>query len=184
MKKIITLLAVVGLVVFSACEGPQGPPGMPGQDGFDGQDGEDGLIAEVYEVQNVNFTSANSYNPIIPLNPAIFPSDMVLLYRLGGSTQSGADIWLLSPELYYLADGTLDFGYNYDFTINDVSIVLDGRDLGGLSSNYRLNQVFRIVIIPGYVTGKSANKPDYSDYKAVIAKYGIDDSKVKKIYLK
>ena len=41
MKKIITLLAIIGITVFSSCEGPEGIPG---------QDGQDGLIAEVFEV--------------------------------------------------------------------------------------------------------------------------------------
>jgi len=174
MKKILTLFAVVGLIVFSSCEGPEGPPG---QDGVN-------IEAEVYQVKGVSFTSDNGYNPIIPLNPAILPADMVLLYRQDG-TDNGAPVWKLTPELYYLADGTFDFGYNYNFTVRDVSVYMDGFDLAGISTAFRLNQTFRIVIIPGYLTGtfKSANKSSFSDYNAVIKKYNIDDSNIKSIEL-
>lgn len=172
MKKILTLFFLVGLIVFTSCEGPEGPPGEPGP------------YAEVYEVSNVNFTANNDYNPIIPLNPAIFDSDMVVLYRLAG-VDNGRDVWKMTPELYYFADGTFNFGYNFNFTKSDVSVYLDGNDLGSVQSTFRLNQIFRIVIIPGYLTGtgKSINKPDFSDYDAVIKKYNIDDSKVKAIKL-
>ncbi|PBJ12248.1 hypothetical protein [Flavobacterium sp. ACN6] len=174
MKKILTLFAVVGLIAFSSCEGPEGPMGPPG---------EDGVIAEVYEVTNVNFNSANNYNPVIALNPAIFESDMVLVYRLA-EVNNGNDVWKLAPENYFLADGTLDFGFDYDFTKNDVSVYMIGNDLAGVANSFRLNQVLRIVIIPGYVTtGKSVNKADYSNYNEVIKKYNIDDSNIKKIKL-
>ncbi|AWK05066.1 hypothetical protein HYN56_12825 [Flavobacterium crocinum] len=173
MKKILTLFAVVGLIAFSSCEGPEGPPGEPGP------------AAEVFQVKGVNFTSANDYNPIIDLNPSIFSSDMVLVYRQDGNA-GGAPVWKMAPELYYLPNGSLDFGYNFNFTVNDVSIYMDGNDLESVLSGFRLNQTFRIVIIPGYLTGtaKSVNKPDFSDYHAVIAKYGIDDSKVKEVKVK
>ncbi|MGE8339999.1 hypothetical protein BSF41_25770 [Flavobacterium sp. ACN2] len=176
MKKILTLFAVIGLIAFSSCEGPEGPPGPEGIPGPE---------AEVFQVKGVNFTSSNDYNPIIPLDPNIFASDMVLVYRKAG-VDNGADVWKLAPELYYFNDGTFDFGFNYNFTLRDVSIYMDGGDLGGVLDSFRLNQTFRIVIIPGYLSGtaKSVNKPDYSDYKAVIEKYGIDDSKVKEIKLK
>jgi hypothetical protein len=170
MKKILTLFAVVGLMAFSSCS--------------NNDDVDNDTISEVYEVSNVNFTAANDYNPLIPLNPAIFSSDMVLLYRLSG-VDNGEDVWKLTPETYFFSDGTLNFGYNYNFTRNDVSVYLDGNSLATVPNEFRLNQVFRIVIIPGFVTtGKSVNKPDYSDYNAVIKQYNIDDSNLKKITLK
>ncbi|MBB4803110.1 hypothetical protein HNP37_003185 [Flavobacterium nitrogenifigens] len=170
MKKILTLFAVAGLMAFSSCSS---------------NDDDNDTISEVFQVRGVSFTPQNDYNPIIDLNPSIFPGDMVLVYRQDGS-DGGAPVWKMAPELYYFADGTLDFGYNFNFTVNDVSIYMDGNDLASVSDQYRLNQTFRIVIIPGYVTGaaKSVNKADYSDYNAVIARYGIDDSKVKEVKVK
>ncbi|HSD05991.1 hypothetical protein [Flavobacterium sp.] len=176
MKKIITILTVIAMFGFQACEGPEGPEGPPG---------EAGPNSEVFEVSGVKFDTTNGYAPLIPLNPAIQASDMVLVYRLSGSTNTGADIWKLLPETYYFDDGTKNFGYNFDFSINDVSIFLEGNDLATVGNEYRLNQVFRIVIIPGYLTyastGKNANtkKIDYSDYNAVIKVYNVDDSNVK-----
>lgn len=174
MKKILTLFAVVGLIVFSSCEGPEGPEGPVGPPGE----------AEVFQVKGVSFTEANDYNPIIPLDPIILPSDMVLVYRQSG-VANGAPVWKLTPELYYLDNGTFNFGYNYNFTVRDVSIYMDGFDLGNVLSTFRLNQTFRIVIIPGYPTGtaKSVNKSNFSDYNEVIKKYNIDDSKMKTIQL-
>lgn len=168
MKKILTLFAIVGLVAFSSCSSDDVP--------------DNDTISEVYEVSNVNFTAANDYNPIIPLNPAIFDSDMVVLYRLAG-VENGQDVWKMTPELYYFANGTFNFGYNFNFTKNDVSIYLDGNDLASVATTFRTNQIFRIVIIPGYFSNKSVNKPDFSDYNAVIKKYNIDDSNLKKIKL-
>ncbi len=170
MKKIITLLAIVGMIFISSCEGPQG---IPGQDGFDGQDG---LIAEVFEVTNVSFTSTNDYNPIIDLNPSILSSDMVLLYRLAG-TDNGEDVWKLTPETYYFSDGTLNFGYNFNFTRNDVSIYLDGNNLGTVPNEFRINQIFRIVIVPGYFSA-SVNKQNYNE---VINALNIKENEVQRI---
>ncbi|MEZ0130050.1 hypothetical protein AB9T88_09955 [Flavobacterium sp. LBUM151] len=174
MKKIFILFAIVGLVAFSSCEGPEGPAG---QDGVN-------VEAEVFQVKGVSFTETNDYNPIIPLDPVILSSDMVLVYRQSG-VDNGVPVWKLTPELYYLDDGTFNFGYNYNFTVRDVSIYMDGFDLGNVVSTFRLNQTFRIVIIPGYPTGtaKSVNKSNFSDYNEVIKKYNIDDSKMKTIQL-
>ena len=175
MKKIITLIAVFGLILLSSCEGPQGPPG------FDGQNGKDGLISEVFEVINISFNSTNNYAKLIPLTPAIHSSDMVLVYRLSGVTTQGADIWKSLPETYYFNDGTRDFDYNFDFTINDVNIFLEGNNLATVANAFKTNQVFRIVILPGYLTTakKSTKKVDLSDYNAVIKAYNINDTNVK-----
>ena len=53
-----------------------------------------------------------------------------------------------------------------------------------IASDLKNNQTFRIVIVPGddgINTKKSVYKADYSDYNAVIKKYNIDDSNVKKL---
>ena len=51
MKKILTLFAVVGLIVFSSCEGP-----------IKGLREDDALMPEVFEVKNVNLTKVTTYN--------------------------------------------------------------------------------------------------------------------------
>jgi hypothetical protein len=48
-----------------------------------------------------------------------------LVYRLTGSYQ-GKDTWKLLPEAHYYNDGTFDFGYEYDYSVRDVTIYLTG----------------------------------------------------------
>jgi len=166
MKKILTLFAVVGLFAFSSCS----------DDNADGN-----TISEVFEVSGVNFASNNNFSILVDLNPAIYESDVILVYRLS-AVENGRDIWKLLPDTYYLANGTRDFSYEFDFGQDDINIFMEGNNLGTVNASFRTDQVFRIVIVPGSFspTGKST-KADYSDYNAVIAKYNINDSNVKKL---
>jgi hypothetical protein len=82
------------------------------------------------------------------------------------------------PETYYFGDGTLDFGYDFDFTKYDVNLFMHGFDLAGVSSNYRINQVFRIVIVPGYFGKHSLQSTKkYADYQKVIHDFGCAEVK-------
>jgi hypothetical protein len=103
---------------------------------------------------------------------------MVLAYRLSGVTQ-GEDIWKPLPETYFFDDGTLDFKYDFDFTRYDTQVTMSGYDLASISPDFRLNQVIRVVIVPGYF-GKHA-KVNLSDYKAVVKALHIDESKIIKM---
>ncbi|WJS97024.1 hypothetical protein NYQ10_11320 [Flavobacterium johnsoniae] len=167
MKKILTLFAVAGLMAFSSCSS--------NDDNIDYD-----TISEVFE-REVDF-NPSGYSVTIPLTPAIYESDVVLVYHLY-TVSAGNDVWRLIPQTYYMTDGgALDF--NYDFSINRINIFL-GADfpLSQLSSDWTQDQVFRIVIVPGSFSGKSVNKADYSDYNAVIKRYNIDDSNVKRVKL-
>lgn len=175
MKKIMILLVTVGMFGFQGCT-------------VEEPTNDNDTINEVFDVTGVNFTSANDFSTLIDLNPSILNYDMVLLYRKALAS-NGQFVWKLVPETYYFDDGTLYFAYNYNFTVNDISIYMDGNfaDLGSVSTLNRLNQTFRVVILPGSSSGsaklssaKSVAK-DYSDYNAVIKKYKIDDSNVKQI---
>jgi len=169
MRRISTFLAIIGMIVIASCEGPQGPPG------FDGFDGQDGLIAEVFEV-TTSFNSANNFSKLVGLNPTIYSSDVVLVYRLVNVFQ-GKDVWKLLPETHYFDDGTRDFGYEFDFTISDVNIYMVGNNLGTVADQFRLNQVLRIVIVPGSFSA-SINKNNYAD---VVTALNIKESQVQKI---
>ncbi|MDR7370825.1 hypothetical protein [Flavobacterium aquidurense] len=178
MKKILTLFAVVGLIVFSSCEGPEGPPGPPGEDG-----GE--LITEVFEVQ-MDFNTGNNFGKTFPLKPKIYSGDNLLVYELV-NTNGGIDTWALLPQLYYFASGTAQ--YNYEFSYDQFSIFVDASfPLTQLPATFTTAKVFRVVIIPGDdginsggPNSKTVNKADYSDYNEVIKRYNIDDSNVKRI---
>ena len=168
MKKILTLFAVVGLFAFSGCSN---------DDNVDYD-----TISYVFDVPNVSFTLDNEYSKSIA-NPSKIGSDVVLVYRSSGSEVNGNRIWKLLPETYFTDDRRLDFTYTFQFSGDFIDIFMDGFDLEAVNASYRLNQVFRIVIVPGSSSGsaKSINKEDYSDYNAVIKKYNIDDSNVKKL---
>jgi hypothetical protein len=181
MKKIFILLAVIGMFGFQGCTGPEGPPGIPGQDGADG------LIAEVFEL-TMDFTSVNEYGKTFPLSPKIYSGDTLLVYELV-NVNDGIDTWALLPQVYYFTGGTAQ--YNYNFSFDQFTIFIDGSfPFSQLPASFTMGKTFRIVIVPGDdgINGGGPNsklstnkKVDYSDYNAVIAKYKIDDTNVKKI---
>ena len=179
MKKIFILFAVIGLIAFSSCEGPEGPPGQ------DGAKGDPGYINEVFEVQ-MDFTSGNNFGKTFSLNPKMYSGDNLLIYELV-NTNGGIDTWALLPQVYYLPNGTAQ--YNYEFSYDQFSIFVDASfPLIQLPASFTTAKVFRVVIIPGDdgvnsggPTSKTVNKTDYSDYHAVIKKYNIDDSNVRRL---
>ncbi len=127
-----------------------------------------------------SFTSANNFSTLVTFPQAIYPSDMVLVYRLSGIYQ-GQDIWKLLPENFYFNDGTLDFGYNFDFTKYDANIYMIGNNLGTINASFLNNQVLRVVIIPSNFGNKMVTTLDYSDYNAVAKAFNINESKVIKM---
>ena len=142
-------------------------------------------ISEVLEYTNVDFVP-NAYTVFLDFPHTIFASDMVLVYRLSG-VSGGQDVWKLQPENFFFPDGTLDYGYNFDFTQNDVKLYMIGNDLQTVPSQFRLNQIFRVVIIPGYFgkmakNGKNTQAPiDYTNYNEVVKAFHINESKIQKI---
>ncbi len=166
MKKIILLFIVVGLFGFQSCSGPEGPQGPTGYN----------VEAEVFEVFT-DFTTTNDFSTLVNLSPPILSSDMILVYRRF-NIYNGADVWRLIPQTIYLSQGNLD--YNYDFTENDINIFLDADfDLRTLPVEYSQNQLFRIVVIPGYFSSRS--NIDFKDYHEVIQFFNIDDTHVKRL---
>jgi hypothetical protein len=174
MKKIFLLLAVVGTAILSSCEGPQGVPGPQGTN----------VEAEVFELRNVSFglDNDNLYTIYQTLDPQILASDVLLIYRLGGTIDASTPIWDQIPNTYYDI-GALgnQLHYDFDFSQEDFTIYAGGNYDPGTTPSYLNNQTFRIVIIPGYFSnkGNSQNAVDLSDYKAVIKAYHINDSNVK-----
>lgn len=175
MKKIITLLAVVAMFGFQGCEGPEGPPGMPGQDGADG------LLGAVYEnsaTNYYNFTVNNNFKIRFNFPELLYDSDVVLVYRLGG-VDGGKAVWEFLPETYYFDDGRRDFSFNYNFTYSYVDIYLNGNDLETVPDAYRLEQIFRIVVVPADFVSK-VNKNNYLD---VMSKLNIKEDQIQEIKL-
>ncbi|WP_433829108.1 hypothetical protein [Flavobacterium anhuiense] len=170
MKKILTLFAVIGLIAFSSCEGPEGPPGPPGYDGV-------GTVYENVPPNYYNFTTANNFRVRFVFPQRILDSDVVLVYRFAG-VDSGRDVWEFLPETHYFDDGTRDFSFDFTFSDSFVDIYLNG---GGLTDPeldpYRLNQIFRIVVVPADFA-KSVNKTNYLE---VMKAANLSESQVQKI---
>jgi hypothetical protein len=164
MKKITLILAFIGMITLQSCT----------VNDNDGDAIDNDTIAEVFEYTNVNFFP-NDYTVVLNYPHAILSSDMVLVYRLSGSFQ-GEDIWKPLPETYFFGDGTLDLRYDFDFTRFDAQVYMEGFDLAGVSASYRLNQIFRVVVIPAYF-GKN-NSVDLKDYNAVVKAFNIDERQI------
>lgn len=169
MKKNTLLLAFIGMIILQSCTVNE----------VNDQNDSD-TISEVFEYTNVDLTSGNGYRAILNFPHPTYTSDMVLVYRLADYGSAG-DVWKLLPETYYFNDGTLDFGYRNDFTRFDAEVSLFGYDLPGLSVANKLDQVFRVVVIPGYFSNRTSTAVDFSDYNAVQSHYNLGKNKVIKI---
>ena len=164
MKKIILLLAITASFLFHSCS-PK-------------EEIHADLLAEVFQV-TTSFTAANNYSKLITLNPPIYNSDMVLVYRLF-DVINGQNVWRQLPQAVYLIQGELD--YNFDFTRNDINLFLDSDfDLATLGTAWSQNQLFRVVIIPGYFSNKYNKAVDFNDYNAVVKAFNIKENQIKTI---
>jgi hypothetical protein len=171
MKKITLCLALMGLLVLQSCTINE----------VNDQNDND-TISEVFEYQNVDLMATNGYRQVLTFPHAIYASDMVLVYRLASNGPAG-DVWKLAPETYYFNNGTLDFGYRNDFTRYDAEVSLFGFDLLGLNTSFKLDQIFRVVIIPGYFGNKNAADIDLSSYTEVQNHFHLNKQKKTIIHL-
>jgi hypothetical protein len=162
MRKFTLVLAFIGMITLQGCTTSSNST-------------DNDTISEVFEYSNVNFLP-NSYSVVLNFPHTLYTSDMVLVYRLSGIYQ-GSDIWKLLPETYYFDDGTLSFRYVNDFTRHDAEVHLEGYDLAGLSNDFKINQVLRVVVIPANLTNKMS-KVNLKDYNAVVNAFHIDESKI------
>ncbi len=163
MKKITTLLAVVGLLTLQSCT-------------VSSLEIVGTTNSEVFEI-NTSFTYNNNYSKLITFNNPIYSSDTVLVYRL--ISTSGPDVWKLLPETYYFNDGSLDFGYDYNYTNYDVNVYMIGNNLQTVSDQYRFNQVLRIVIVPA----SYASSIDKNNFEGVMSTLKMNDTQIQKINL-
>lgn len=185
MKKLSTLLicAIFALASCSSDDSVQGPPGPPGPPG------EGGFIGTALDLEG-DFTAANDYTlslRFIDRDIEVFESDAVLVYVKTGNGNMDAngvpiEIFRALPQTYFTGDKTIQ--YNFDFTFEDVFVFLDGvnangtlLDFAALDSDYRLNQKFRIIVLPA-AFAESRQQLDFSDVNAVMKKLNIKESDV------
>jgi hypothetical protein len=168
MKKITFILAFIGMIGLQSCTVNEVNDQV-----------DNDTISEVIEV-TTSFSQANNFSRLVTINPPIFASDMILVYRLH-DVVNGEDVWRLMPQTYFFPNGG-ELDYNFDFTRFDVSLFMDANfDMNTLPSAWTQNQTFRIVIVPGYFSGKTSSKVDFKNYNATLKAYNIDPLKIKKI---
>lgn len=166
MKKIITLLAVVGMFSVQSCTTTT-----------DTNYVDNDTIAEVFELKNINFAynPTDGYTIYQKFTPNIYASDVVLIYRLSGTIDSNTPVWQLIPRTLFLNQGELD--YDFDFSKEDFTIYAGGNYDLSLTPQYLNNQTFRIVIVPG----SFSTSFDTSNYAAVISALNINENQIQKI---
>ncbi len=169
MKKTLIAIIAAGTLLFG-CDGTQGPQGP------EGPQGADGLLGEVFEVDNVSFTSGNSYAVSFDFNPAIYQNDKVVGYILSGADNNGDDNWEPLPQTIFYEGNT--YLFTFDFSKNGFTFYLDANvNPGLLPSDFRLNRVFRVLVIPAELV----NKVNTNDINDVMAKMGINENSVQEL---
>ncbi|RXM47497.1 hypothetical protein [Flavobacterium sp. YO12] len=170
MKKILTLFAVVGLIAFTSCEGPEGPPGL------------DAPMPVAFEIEtSFSFNTTDGY--IISdsfskyLKTDLYQNESVLIYRLEGVNNSGSDVWQLIPTTVFFPNGD-SITYDYNFSKQAFTIFVGGDNVAGKPS-FINKQVFRFVVIPADF-GVSVNK---SNYFEVMKALNLNESQIQEIKL-
>jgi hypothetical protein len=166
MKKIITILAVIGMFSLQGCTTTT-----------DTNYVDNDTIAEVFELKNFNFVNdpVDGYIIYQKLTPIIYDSDVILIYRLAGTLNSNTPIWQSIPRTLFLTQGELD--YDFDFSKEDFTIYAGGTYNLSLTPQYLNNQTFRIVIVPG----SFAASVDTHNYNAVMSALKIKENQIQKI---
>lgn len=168
-------IALLGSCTFNSQDGMPGPRGPAGQDGMDGEE------AYVFEYTELTFSASNNYSIVLefPDNFEMFDSDKVLVYFLySNPSTNDPDLWRLLPQTEFTDFGTLL--YNYDFTMFDAALFLDGDfDLNLLGASYTDNWIARVVVVPGqFINGRSENPIDYKNYNEVMEYYNLDQENI------
>lgn len=175
MKTINRILLILTIALFSACIGEEGPMGPPGEDGVN-------ILGSVYEIKG-NFSPSNEYSLYYEFPENLVDGDVVMVYILWDQVSDNhgglIDVWRPLPQTVLLNDGI--FQYNFDYTLGDVKVYLEG-DLNVLNSGDTNNQIFRIAVIPAdLVTSKSV---DVNNFNAVMKAIQITPDKIKNMSVK
>jgi hypothetical protein len=170
MKKLIGSLFVISIVLFSSCEGVQGPPGVDGET----------LLGKVFEITG-DFKTQNNFELYFefPTSFEIYDGDIVMVYLLWEQVNEGTvDVWRPLPQTIVLNNGVLQ--YNFDYTLMDVKIFLDGTvDFNTLLPAEKDNQTFRIAVFPAeFAEDKSFN---INNLKSMMNKLDITESSIRKV---
>ena len=187
------LLAVT--LLFANCKkgddgatGPAGPAGANGAAGPQGPQGDPGTANVIYSAWlDVAFIADTVHNgatvdtvgyhaDIIPtkLDSAMLSNGEMKVYFNFGSA-SDPDVVPL-PFIFPLNDGSGLTAYlNVDFLIQDI-LLTSNIDLSSVESGGIKFWQYRYILIPGgTVTTRTVRQPDWNNYNAVKAFYGLKD---------
>lgn len=155
MKKIFLLLSIVSVFGLTSCNNDD--------------DVDYDTYPEVFDTPPVTFSPNNGrYEAIVPLNPNILSTDVVTVYRR--TVDNGTTVWEPIPTTLYIPNVNnpnvdLEVDYNFNFTTTDVLLYMQATLDLATTPQYTQNQIFRIVLIPGYV----AKNLDTNNYNAVMS---------------
>ena len=150
MKKIFLLLSAIGTLSFTSCGSDDVGPDT---------------YSEVFDVVDVDFApeaGTGRYSAFIELNPIIYSTDVILVYR--ETVDDGFVVWQPIPRTLYLDNGD-EVDYDFNFTQEDVLLYMGSTYDLAETPQFTQNQVFRIVIVPGWM----AQTLDTNDYDAVMS---------------
>jgi len=176
MKKFFVPFILLGALIIQACEGPIGREGPMGPEGPPGVS----IEADIFEIEGTFAaeTDWSLFGVYEDFGGVFIGSDKLLIYHLW--EQGTVDVWRLLPQTIFMQQGI--FQYNYDFTIEDFQIFLEGNfDLNTLEPVWTVDQVFRLVIIPTLPTNF---RIDYSNYEEVVKHFNLNEDNIKRIQLK
>jgi len=174
MKTLKGIILVLALAFFTGCEIYT-----------DDEGNLNNTLGSVFEVQG-DFTSANGYSLLFdfPNTLKVYNSDLVLVYILWEQNTDKfgkvSDVWRLLPQTVVLNEGVLQ--YNFDYTVNDVKIFLDGTiNMATLLPAESQDQVFRVVVLPAdYAVSKSF---DLTNYDQVMKSLNLNTPAISKMDL-
>lgn len=174
MKKIITILVVIGMLSLQGCEGPEGPPG---------RDGFDGLMPKAFDIKNQdlfrvddNFYSVSNTFKDEVVGSDLYGTDTILVYRLSDKSNPNLPVWQLIPRtIYFSNDDELD--YDFNFTSKGYTIIANGNYNLLNRPEYIKKQTFRVVIVPNDLLS-SFNKNNYNEVMKVL---NMKENQIQKI---
>ncbi|AXG75091.1 hypothetical protein DVK85_12970 [Flavobacterium arcticum] len=153
MRKIFLLLSVVGTLAFTSC------------DNDDDIYVDTDTIGETIQLNSVNLTFDNAtgrYQLLYPLDPVIYDSDAVLVYRF--VNDDGFIAKQLIPRTLYIG-GPDEVDYDFNYTSQDVLIYADANFDLSTAPEFIYNQTFQIIILPS----DFSSNIDVNDYDAVMS---------------
>ncbi len=110
-------------------------------------DEQSNYLGMTYETKPLNFIWYNDVGYMVrfDLPYKLYETDGMMVYILWEDAD-GLDIWRPLPQITTTNAGLTM--YNYDYTVNDVSIYLTAEYPEDLQSSYVDNQIFRAVSLP------------------------------------